>query len=205
MRLLLIRHAQSTANILGALSTRVPGPPLTDLGHEQAEALAERLREERVAAVYASQALRAQQTAAPLADVHSLEVQVIEGVQEVFVGDLEDRTDDHAIKTYVNTVAPWLRGDLSVSMPGGESGEQVRSRYLGAIHELRAKHVDLDPDGAVAVVSHGGAIRLGAEWLSDNVRPEVADRGLLPNTSIVELEARRDGGWTCLTWADLRL
>ncbi|WP_116049151.1 histidine phosphatase family protein [Amycolatopsis palatopharyngis] len=205
MRLLLIRHAQSTANIRGALSTRVPGPPLTDLGHEQAEALAERLREERVAAVYASQALRAQQTAAPLAETHSLEVQVIDGVQEVFVGDLEDRTDDQAIRTYVDTVGPWLRGELSLCMPGGESGAQVRTRYLDAIGELRAKHVDLDPDGVVVVVSHGGAIRLGAEWLSDNVRPEVADRGLLPNTSIVELEALPAGGWTCLSWADLRL
>lgn len=205
MRLLLIRHAQSTANVQGALSTRVPGPPLTELGHEQAEALAERLRDEPVAAVYASQALRAQQTAAPLADVHAMDVQVIDGVQEVFVGDLEDRTDDQAIETYVNTVGPWTRGDLAPAMPGGESGEQVRHRYLDAIGELRAKHVDLDPDGVIAVVSHGGAIRLGAEWLSDNVRPDVADRGLLPNTSIVELEARRDGGWHCLDWAGLRL
>ncbi|GAB3489609.1 histidine phosphatase family protein [Amycolatopsis cihanbeyliensis] len=206
MRLYLIRHAQSTANVEGKLNTLPPGPGLTDLGHSQAEALAERLSGEPIVAVYASPAVRAQQTAAPLATTLDLEVQVIEGVQEVYVGDLEDRTDREAVRTYLDTVGPWTRGELGVAMPGGETGHQVRARYLGAVGELRAKHAERDHDDlVVALVSHGGAIRLGAEWLTDNVTAEIADRDMLPNTSVVELESRPGGTWRCLRWAGLEL
>lgn len=200
MRLYLVRHAQSTANVQRILNTALPGAPLTDLGLEQADALAEHLREEPIVAVYSSRALRARQTATPLATALDQEVQVIDGVQEVSVGDLEDRSDQTALDTYLEVVAPWTRGELGGSMPGGESGHQVRDRYLAAVGELRAKHAEIDPDGAVVLVSHGGAIRLGADWLCTNVRPEFADKGLLPNTGIVRLET--DGArWRCLEWA----
>ena len=52
-------------------------------------------------------------------------------------------------------------------------------------------------------MSHGGAIRLAAEWLSDNVRPELADQGMIPNTGIVELESRPGSGWHCVSWVGM--
>ena len=119
------------------------------------------------------------------------------------VGNLEGRRDQESFQAYMSVVRRWTQGDLSVPMPGGESGEQVRERYTTAVNELRAKHEPGDPDGIVALVNHGGAIRLGAEWLADNVRPELADKGLIPNTGIVALETRPDGAWSCLTWAGL--
>jgi probable phosphoglycerate mutase len=203
LKLYLIRHAQSTANVRKILDTALPGPPLTDLGQEQAQTLAKKLGGEPIAAVYASQATRAQQTAAPLAAALATEVQVIEGVYEVSVGDLEGRGDQEAIDTYAAVIRPWTKGDLSVPMPGGESGEQVRDRFTTAVAELRAKHEPADPDGAIALVSHGGAIRLAAEWLSDNVRPELADQGMIPNTGIVELESRPGSGWHCVSWVGM--
>lgn len=53
------------------------------------------------------------------------------------------------------------------------------------------------------LVSHGGLIRLGAEWLAPNVRPQLADQGLIPNTGIVELEPTADGCWQCLSWVGM--
>ncbi|NKQ53462.1 histidine phosphatase family protein [Amycolatopsis sp. K13G38] len=200
MKLYLVRHAQSTANVRKILDTALPGPPLTELGREQAQAFAEKFAEEPIAAVYASRATRAQQTATPLADALAMEVQVIDGVHEVSVGDLEGRGDHEALRVYAQTVRPWTQGDLSVAMPGGESGFQVCERYTRAVAELRAKHEQAD--GAIVLVSHGGAIRLSAEWLADNVRPELADQGLLPNTGIVEMETTVQG-WRCLSWAGL--
>jgi broad specificity phosphatase PhoE len=38
-RLILVRHGESEANVIGSLHCQVPGPPLTDRGHKQAEAL----------------------------------------------------------------------------------------------------------------------------------------------------------------------
>ncbi|MGH3432789.1 MAG: histidine phosphatase family protein [Thermocrispum sp.] len=201
MKLQLIRHAESTANVRRALNTRMPGPPLTEQGLAQAETLATGVAADPIVAVYASIAVRAQQTAAPVAAMHGLEVQVIDGVHEVWVGDLEDRTDAAAIDTYAGVFYPWTRGELEVSMPGGESGLQVRDRYLDAIAQVRAKHEQAHPDGTVLLVSHGGVMRLCAELLSDNVPPGLAEAGLIPNTGAIVLQTRDGGGWHCLAWA----
>lgn len=205
MKLYLIRHAQSTANVARLLNTALPGPPLTDLGRQQADALAAQLCGEPIAAVYASHATRARQTAEPLAAALSMDVRLLDGIQEIFVGDLEDRADPEAVQTYADVVREWTRGDTTVSMPGGESGDDVRRRYLGAIDLVRAKHADADSDGVVVVVSHGGAIRVAAEWLCDNVSAEMAGQGLIPNTGVVRLDARPDGRWHCLEWAGMSL
>jgi probable phosphoglycerate mutase len=204
MKLYLIRHGQTPGNVRGALDTALPGPSLTDLGHQQAAALAERLSGEPIVAVYASQAIRARQTAAPVAEKLGLEVQVIEGVKEVDAGELEGRTDRDAVIAYMEALRKWTMGEFGVRVPGGETGEQVRSRMSEAVDQLRAKHEQTDPDGVVVLVSHGGAMRLGAEWLADNVRPEVANAGIIPNTGIIVLDAV-PGGWRCVSWADAEL
>ncbi|MEV6640975.1 histidine phosphatase family protein [Amycolatopsis sp. NPDC051371] len=205
MRLLLIRHGQTDGNVRGALDTALPGPPLTDLGRTQAVDLAFRLSGEPIVAVYASQATRAQQTAAPLAEQFDLDVQVVDGVHEVVAGDLEGATDHGSIRTYMDVVKRWTLGELTASLPGGESGTSVRTRMLDAVGRLRAKHEQADPDGVIALVSHGGAIRLSAEWLAPNVHADIANAALIPNTGLVELDARPDGGWHCLTWVDTPL
>jgi broad specificity phosphatase PhoE len=205
VRLLLIRHGQTDGNVRGALDTVLPGPPLTELGQAQAVDLAARLAGEPVVAVYASRATRAQQTAAPLAARFGLDVRVVDGVHEVVAGDLEGATDHESIRTYMDTVRRWTLGDLEASLPGGENGTSVRTRMLDAVARLRAKHEQADPDGVVALVSHGGAIRLGAEWLAPNVHADVANAALIPNTGLVELHARPEGQWHCLTWVDTPL
>ncbi|WP_290056670.1 histidine phosphatase family protein [Amycolatopsis solani] len=205
MRLLLIRHGQTDGNVRGALDTALPGPPLTELGRRQAADLAVRLEGEPLVAVYASQATRAQQTAAPLAARFGLDVQVVDGVHEVVAGDLEGATDRESIRVYMETVRRWTLGELAPSLPGGESGTSVRTRMLDAVGALRAKHEQADPDGVVALVSHGGAIRLTGEWLAPNVHADVANAALIPNTGLVELDARPDGVWHCLTWVDTPL
>lgn len=199
MRLYLIRHAQSEANVRKILDTALPGPPLTELGGQQARALVDELGARPIAAVYASHATRAQQTAGPLADALSTKVRILDGVHEVDVGDLEGRGDHEAIEMYGKVTRQWLDGHLDVALPGGETGHDVRERYVGAVEGLRRRHAG--SDAAVALVSHGGAIRLGAEWLAPNVTADVADTGLLPNTAIVTLDAHPDGGWRCAEWA----
>ncbi|GAA1213607.1 histidine phosphatase family protein [Prauserella alba] len=201
MRLYLVRHAQSEANVRKILDTALPGPPLTELGRQQARDLAARLGDEPIAAVYASHATRARQTARPLADALSMEVTLLPGVHEVSVGDLEGRGDQEALELYGKVVGQWLDGRLDVPLPGGETGHEVRERYVEAVRGLHARHYGSDE--AVVVVSHGGAIRFGAEWLAGNVTSEIADNGLLPNTAMVRLDADAGGGWHCSEWAGI--
>lgn len=73
-RLLFIRHAESVHSVTGTVGGPRSDPGLTDRGHSQAAALADRLATEPIAAIYASTLPRATQTAAPLAAAHRLEV-----------------------------------------------------------------------------------------------------------------------------------
>jgi broad specificity phosphatase PhoE len=67
VRLLLIRHAETTANAERLLDTAPPGADLTDLGRTQAAELVESLAEIPLDALYVSDLVRTHQTAAPLA------------------------------------------------------------------------------------------------------------------------------------------
>jgi probable phosphoglycerate mutase len=195
--LLLVRHGETASNIERKLDTAMPGPPLTELGHKQARELADTLAGEDIAAVYASIGLRAQQTAAPTAERLGLPVQILDGIQEIQVGSLEGRNDTEAYRTYLHTVVQWAEGDLDLPFPGGgETGQQVLDRFLGAIDSIRQ-------DGTVMVVTHGGAGRMGALALASNVPVELAEN-LLPNTGVVVLETEGDG-WVCRSWAGVEI
>lgn len=197
MRLLLVRHGETASNIERKLDTAMPGPPLTELGHKQARELADTLTSEDITAVYASIGLRAQQTALPTAERFGLPVQILEGVHEIQVGSLEGRNDTEAYRTYLETVIKWAEGALDVPFPdGGETGQQVLDRFLGAIESVRQ-------DGTVMVVTHGGAGRMGALALASNIPVELAEN-LLPNTGVVVLESDGDG-WLCRSWAGVEI
>ena len=190
VRLMLVRHGQTDSNLVRALDSRPPGAPLNDLGHAQAAALGGRLAGEPVTAVYASRAIRAQQTAAPIAVAHDLPVTVLDGVQEVFCGDLEGRTDLPAREEFDRTYAAWWRGDLDAHLPGGESAHDLRDRYVPAVERITG-----GATGAVVLVSHGAAIRLAAAALLD----DPVKTGYVPNAGLVVLAA--DGtAWTLEHW-----
>ncbi|MGH3699844.1 MAG: histidine phosphatase family protein [Pseudonocardiaceae bacterium] len=200
LRLVLIRHGQTTANAQSVLDTRLPGHPLTELGHQQAAELAEQLAGEPVVAVYASRALRAQQTAQPIAARHGLTTQVLDGVHEVAIGDLEERRTPEDHRMLHELYRAWHHGDLHQARPGGESGKQVLNRYLADVAVIRRAH----QGGTAVLVSHGAAIRLAVVALAHNVDGSFAAPRLLPNAATILLET--DGaGWRCLRWDDLEL
>lgn len=89
MRLYLIRHGQTPSNVQRLLDTGEPGPGLTELGRQQAEALPEALAGAGIEALYASSLVRTQLTARPLADALGLEPAIRPGLREIGAGDLE--------------------------------------------------------------------------------------------------------------------
>ncbi len=204
LRLILARHGQTDANIRMAIDALPPGGPLTEQGRRQAEELAEQLATEPVAAVHASTALRAQQTARPVAERHGLDVTVVEGLHEVAVGDLEGRNDRESLRAFADVFTTWAReGDLSRAMPGGETGQQAVDRFTTALGGIVAGH----QHGVLVVVSHGALLRLVVPHLSDNLHMLAGEPGMLQNTARIVLDADPDspGGWHCVEWAGVRL
>lgn len=197
MRLLLVRHGQTTANLDYLLDTAVPGAGLTALGEQQAAALPEALADEDIDAIYASTLVRTQRTAAPLAAARGLEVLVRDGIREVFAGDLEMlRGDTEAGHTYMKTVFAWVAGDTELRVPGGESGTEVLARYDSVIAEAADSGA-----GAVAMVSHGAVIRMWTAARATNVDVPFAAAHPLDNTGVVVLEGAPESGWKALSWA----
>ncbi|MEO8907475.1 MAG: histidine phosphatase family protein [Microbacteriaceae bacterium] len=196
MRLLLIRHGQTIDNVRGALGTAVPGPTLTQLGFAQAAAIPRALADQPLEAIYASTMLRSQLTAEPLARARGLQTDVIDGIQEIDAGVLEQRTDADAIHTYIGALVAW-RHDLSVRIPGGEDGNEFFGRYNTVIEAIASRH-----DGAVAVVSHGAAIRTWAPWATHNLDEEFVRSHGLDNTAVVTLDGSPSAGWSITHWDD---
>ncbi len=142
--------------------------------------------------MHASQAIRAQQTAAPVAAAHDLAVEVVDGIHEIFCGDLEGRADEAARERFDEVYAAWGRGDLDAHLPGGESAIDLRARFLPAVERVTS-----GVDGSVVLVSHGAAIRLAAAALLG----DTTETRYVPNTGRVIL-TRTLGPWTLEHWDD---
>ena len=150
--ILLARHGESDWNHERRWQGHADRP-LTKLGEEQARALAERLADIRLDAVYSSDLLRARATAETVARPRGLQVRAVPDLREVDVGSWSGLTRDEARDRFPTDFARWLDGG-----PGwrdGESYEAMSERVLGAVASI----VAACPDGRVLVVAHGGPIR----------------------------------------------
>lgn len=196
MRLLLIRHGQTSSNVIHALDTAVPGADLTDLGRMQAAALPDALAEETIDAIYASTLVRTQQTAEPLGCARNLDLRVRPGFREIAAGDLEMRTDEEAMHAYVGVVFSWA-DDLDRRIPGGESGREVMTRCDAVVAEAAAEGLT-----DVVIVAHGAVIRAYVAARADNVDWQYAAQHWLRNTAMVVLEGGPIEGWEMTRWVE---
>lgn len=223
MRLILVRHGQTTANIGRHLDTAAPGADLSELGRRQAAALPAVLAtappvappvalgagtgstgtastgttSSPIEALYASTLVRTQQTAAPLATALGLPVVVRDGIREIAAGRLEMRNDDASVERYLTTVFAWSAGDLDVRMPGGENGHEAYGRVDEVVAEVAASGV-----GTAVLVSHAALIRSWCAARVDNISTAHAARHPVSNTGAVVLDGDPRTGWWALSWED---
>lgn len=161
--------------------------------------MARSLANEPIAALYASTLVRTQVTAAPLARVHGLEVEVLDGLHEIEAGALEKLTDHESHKRYMGTVFAWAAGDLDRRMPAARTATHFE-RYDAAITRIAERAMKDGDNATAAAVSHGAAIRTWAGRRAADTDHEFAARHVLSNTGIVALEGDPDAGWTLLHW-----
>ncbi len=148
-RLLLVRH--------GAVSYggRVGGADdgLNTLGELQTQALARRLAERDIAAVYTSPLARAAQTAAVLGEFLGAPVREDARLLEWDPGEWAGLSEKEVSARFPDKVRR-AREDPSFAIPGGESREAFRDRVLAAAEEMVFSH----PGHEAVAVSHSGAL-----------------------------------------------
>jgi probable phosphoglycerate mutase len=151
----LIRHG---ATVLSA-EDRFAGSTdveLSDTGRRQAEALARRLADDRITAVYASPMRRTVETAAIVARPHGLTPLVRDGLREIDHGRWEGLRRSEVEARYAGEYAAWEEDPHTFAPAGGESGISVLARALPVVRDIVLQH-----DGEnVAIVSHKATIRL---------------------------------------------
>ena len=188
MKIALIRHGQTPANITASLDTRLPGLPLTELGLSQAENLKERFVREvagQLDALTVSAMKRTQQTAEPLCELFGVTPVVTAQIREVSAGDLEMSCDPVAIRIYVEACAAWMQGDFAHRMPGAEDGYEFLGRVIPEIQAVMERAYSVAGDqGIGALVAHGGLIRVISAYLSEDIRQGIPLTRFMSNTGI---------------------
>jgi len=154
-RIYLIRHG---ATVLSA-EDRFAGATDVDLseeGRRQAEALALRLSDDHITAVYCSPMRRTVETATIVARPQGLTPIRRDGLREINHGRWESlrRTDVEA--QFPEEYAAWEEDPFIYAPLEGESGLSVMARALPVIREVVLNHAGEN----VAVVSHKATIRL---------------------------------------------
>jgi broad specificity phosphatase PhoE len=155
VRVLLVRHGQSTWNAEGRVQGQTHDVPLTEVGVAQARDVADRLASMGVRRVYTSDLLRAVQTADHVARATGVVARPDRRLRERSYGLLEGRPGREV---------PMLgRRDGDVP-PGGESFADVVRRVGELLDECLADGVR-DGVDCVAMVTHGDTIAAAISWL----------------------------------------
>jgi len=201
VEVVLVRHGASEAALPGVSFPMIDGqgdPALSEVGKSQARSVAAELGDADFSGLFVSTLRRTQETAAPLVERTGLEVRVLPGLREVFLGELEG--GEYRIKVaegdpLVVEVARQERWDV---IPGAESPEGFEERLRAAIEEI----VATVPVGTTAVAfAHGATIgQLCA--MATSSRPFAfihADNG-----SISRLVVHPDGTWLLRSFNETR-
>lgn len=152
-RLLLIRHGETPATVerLFVGSTNVE---LTPGGHEQARAVAQRLKHVRIDALYVSPLTRCMQTAAPIVETTGLRPRVDGALRECDFGSWEGMSFQEVFQKDPDGLRRWVTEE-GHSSHGGESREQLADRVWAWWLAAAVKH----ENDTVCAVTHGGPIR----------------------------------------------
>jgi len=198
MTLTWVRHGESYGNIAGAgIDTKVPGPELTELGEEQAEAIAQQLKDGGYDSIYVSDMIRTHQTAAPLEALLSLSGIQEGGFREISAGIFEGSPIDSGLGRIGYFLIPvaWTLGLRSLPIPGGENGNGFEARVNGAIASV-IENGDTDP----VIFSHGATIMVWTMMNVDNPDVMLMLTHPLGNTAVVVVTGNPEDGWMLQSW-----
>jgi len=226
----IVRHGQRMPpfNEVVTPSPDYPGPPLSDLGQQQAVDVANQLHNElgdQVAGIFSGQAIRDMETAAPFAGLENManDVQILPGLNEIDSGIYAgDALSSPGGFLYLATPLLWsLFGLVSIPIPGSvedPNGIVMNENFTDAVdtmYNAAMANPVVSDNGQITDVAFNNEADVAA-WVTLNVKnPDIsyllplslqtifgANDGypLLPNTGIIQIEGNPTDGWTLVSW-----
>ncbi len=155
LKLYFLRHGETTASQTGTYCGRLD-IELTPSGVQMAEDFAKTYAEIPWEAVYASPLKRAISTAKPLCDRLGINMELRNGLKEIYYGDWEGKTPDQVNQEFHDDYVRWLADPGWNSPNGGEKGIDIARRSSEVLEEIEKTH----KRGNVLVVSHKATLRI---------------------------------------------
>jgi broad specificity phosphatase PhoE len=168
-RLFLLRHGEVEERYHRVFGGRID-MELSPRGHEQARALAGFLRRRPIDAIYTSPMRRAQQTLAPLASHCPRPAMTRTEFREVDFGDWTGLTWEQVHSRYQVSAFDWLEQIERGAIGNAETGVSFRARVEPSLRQIVREHAGQ----SVAIVCHGGVIRMMLSILLDLALPKMA-------------------------------
>ncbi|MFZ1362695.1 MAG: histidine phosphatase family protein [Candidatus Nanopelagicales bacterium] len=143
----LMRHGE-VYNPEGVLYGRLPGYKLSDLGKQMADKVAASMTSRDIIDVWASPLERAQETAAPAAEIHNVEIRTDDRLIEAAnkLEGMKVSVGDGALKDPRN----WRHLWNPITPSWGEPYSEIAERMTSVIHEAR----DVARGHEILLVSH---------------------------------------------------
>jgi alpha-ribazole phosphatase/probable phosphoglycerate mutase len=150
-KVILVRHGETEWN----KQRRFQGNKdisLNKLGQSQAQQLAIRLQDENIAAIYASDLIRAKKTADIIANEHGLSVIETAKLREINFGEWEGLTFSDLETNYSQGFNAWQDDPLEIAPPGGETLADFQERILPKLRKIITQY----QEETILIVAHGG-------------------------------------------------
>jgi probable phosphoglycerate mutase len=155
--ILLIRHGETAWNAERRLQGHLD-IALNPEGERQASLLAAALADEPIDAVVASDLLRARQTAAAVAGVHGLPVQVDRQLRERCYGGFEGLLYSEIAQRFPREFAAWQARDVDAQLPPGANRGETFRQFHSRVTTALQHWADAHPGKTLALVAHGGVL-----------------------------------------------
>ncbi|MCB1979503.1 MAG: histidine phosphatase family protein [Burkholderiaceae bacterium] len=152
-RIVAVRHGETAWNV----DTRIQGHQdiaLNDTGRWQAAQVARALAGEEIAAVYASDLLRAHATGAAIAQAAGAPLHAEPRLRERHFGAFEGRTFAEIEAEAPEQALRWRKRDPHYAPEGGESLVRLQARIADVTARLAARHLGEQ----IVLVAHGGVL-----------------------------------------------
>jgi len=152
---LLVRHGQTKSNITGYFMGW-SNEDISDLGYAQVRSLSSRLAKFPIATIYTSPLKRAMNTARILAEPHKLELNVLDDLTEIGLGDWQGLHRDEISQKWPEI---WRQSRIDpsvVTFPNGENFQQLTERAVRAFNRIVADNTNRH----TLAVTHDAVIRV---------------------------------------------
>jgi len=182
IRLYFIRHGRQSSPLCNV------DVPLDDAGVRQAELVAKRLKNYNIEALYASNLIRARQTAEIIGKELKLDTNIEDNLREISFGALEGLGNVEIKERFGDFLKERAKADTDLPYPQGESGKDVYDRAFPVVEKIIKTAIE-DHMENIAIVSHGGVIRtLVAGILGADFAKKLCVAKDLENCSITQID-----------------